>query len=153
MKASMLFTNMKGILFFVVTMVVITTAQCQVTHSDTCISGLQIPIRAFINGERDTTDKNGPQKIINRSLLVNGFNLLLTDTTYEIIRYEISFIYDDPFFTLVVAPNRGAKLELSPEFDRYLKKMKKRELFGIDRVWVRKNNQCYLIDGTIYYTD
>jgi hypothetical protein len=140
---------MKDILLLVLAFLVFTAARSQ---TDTCVSDKRIVARAYINGERDTTDRSGPQKVIKRSLIANGMHLSLTDTTYKIISYRITFVADSSL-AIVTVSNKGEELQLSPKYDIYLKKMKAPNLFTLEQIRVSKANQCYFIRSLIYYID
>jgi hypothetical protein len=142
---------MKELFFIVFAIYFATSIKAQTSQvKDSCLFEKDLSVRPYIVGDRDTIVKGINAKVINRALIKNGLEVMLTDTSYKIVSYSIEFVIDDPVL-IVSAFNLGSKLQLLPPYDGYLKKLKSDELFILTRIRVTKNNQCYTISNSIYF--
>jgi len=119
-------------------------------EKDSCLDYKNLSVRILIPGERDTIVNEKKAKAISRALIKNGMEVMLTDTSYNIISYKAEFLIEDPVL-IVSAFNKGSRLDLLPPYDGYLEKLKPGEMFLFGRILINKNNQCFLAPVSIYF--
>jgi hypothetical protein len=115
---------------------------------DSCIYG-KANTGIFIPGQRDTIINGKAWQAIDPSLLVNGFELQLEDTTYRIVGYRVAFDHDSG---ISVIPSREGRIEPIKNSVADLGNIIQAQLITIDDIRVVKNNSCYRIPGVAYFS-
>jgi hypothetical protein len=116
----------------------------QMVPKDSCL--LSTTVRAFIKEASDT--------IISKQTLAKGFELQLSDTSFKVSRFSISFYAgDNVFHHYVVA---GSKLDFTKKdtsliFVNSLKRAT-RTLY-VDGIKIKKGRFCFYAKAIYYFID
>lgn len=95
-------------------------------------------IRAFIPGERDSLINGLPAKIIDPRLLANGFELKLSDTSFKILSYFVTF--DLPDGSLNQIHSKESRIEPGDNGCIELRIIANAETITVENIAVEKKN-------------
>ncbi|MEO7983464.1 MAG: hypothetical protein ABI688_05210 [Bacteroidota bacterium] len=138
--------------FYISFILALTTATLthgqQNAKEDTCILLAEGEIDVFIPGYIDTIQSNGLKvRAIHATTLVNGFELVSTDSLVRIVKFQLTF--DDPDGNLYTIPSVGNKIPLD-QTGSPLRKISGATLITIDKIVLRYRKVCYRIKGQVY---
>ncbi len=105
--------------------------------------------QAFISGYKDTIIAPDKQEFsVDLSLIVNGFKLQLTDTTFKIQGFVFTF---NSNCCITELQSEGDKIV--PRNDSAVKysRIVEATLVTIDNIRVKKNNVSYKLPSLVYY--
>jgi hypothetical protein len=105
--------------------------------------------RAFIPGEKDTVINGLPAKAINPANLVNGFSLRITDSTFQISGFRMTFDHGDSISQLI---SNGSRIEPRNDSIVSLNRIVKSFLITIEDIYVIKDGRRAKLPAILYYS-
>ena len=115
------------------------------SHRDSVVSF----VYAYVPGEQDSVRSSTSMKFLNKDQIINGLQLSLSDTTYSVIGYSISF---DIYPSIIVGRNNtGALWNLTAEEKFWTDQLEDGALFVIDNIRVAKEGRSGKLPSLVYY--
>jgi len=125
------------------------TAQ-NLSNNDTCIKYSIANTQAFIPGYKDSIiSLNKAVMVVDPFSLINGFELLLKDTSYKILRFRLAF---DSDCCITELASKGSRIEPRNDSIVLYNKIIEATLITIDDIFISKNSICYKVPSFVYYT-
>lgn len=123
-----------------------------VSAQDRCISMGFKDVDLFIPGSIDTVQQNGMKvKAIHASDLVNGFELVSTDSLVKIERFQL--VFDNRIDgNIYIYPSKGSTITPSNTMLFPLSKVKDAGLITVENIFIRYNGVCYRARSQVYLT-
>lgn len=137
-------------LFILSTLIISSTVSAQHgTDKNTCPLHDFTEIEIYISGYSDSIQQNGIKvRAIRTALLVNGFELLSTDSLLTIEKFHI--VFDDAQGNLYSKSSKGNKI-LNDENDIVpMRKISEARIVTVELMIVQYKGKCYRVKPQIY---
>ena len=106
-------------------------------------------LRPFIPGERDTIINGSLVRIINPRDLTTGFSLRMTDSTFKILGFRMTFDHGNKISELIL---NGDRIEPRNDSIVSLNRIVESVLITIEDIYVSKNGRRAKLPALLYYS-
>lgn len=117
-----------------------------------CDSVRNAPISAYFEGHTyKYEDKSGIESFrMQKSFFQKDFRLSLSDTSYHIVKFNLTTDLDDGSLLEIIGNDQGIKID-QDKYTKLLHRITRHSLIGVDNIIVSKNGYCYKVLSFICY--
>jgi hypothetical protein len=87
---------------------------------------------------------------MQKSFFQKDFRLSLSDTSYRVVKFNLTTDLDDGSLLEIIGNDEGIKIDQN-RYTRLLHKITRSSLIAVDNIMVSKNEHCYKVPSFICY--